>query len=205
VETKVWFPDSPTREFVVGKHITAVVGIRNNGEDGFNVTAIQGNLALVTNPQGNVMNFTGTAYPYPELKKGEEIVVQYFMPLHQSLPTRQFYLHLQVFSQGTEESDLIVKSAFNSTIELIEEPTWLDMELLGLYVVFFGILALIAYGLHDYAVEKGWLSGSSKTNKKAGVQRQTRLPATAKHPNVAPSDWLKGTVADKQKKTKGKK
>jgi hypothetical protein len=54
VEARVWFPDAPTREFVVGKHIGAVIGIRNNGDVGFNVSAIQGNLALIHEPAENV-------------------------------------------------------------------------------------------------------------------------------------------------------
>lgn len=40
--------------------MTAVIGVRNNGAEGFNLTAVQGNLALVTDPSGNVFNFTGT-------------------------------------------------------------------------------------------------------------------------------------------------
>jgi hypothetical protein len=59
VEVKAWFPDSPSLEFVVGQPITAIIGVRNNGPEGFNVTAVQGNLALVTDPSGNVFNFTG--------------------------------------------------------------------------------------------------------------------------------------------------
>jgi hypothetical protein len=39
---------------VVGKHIGAVIGIRNNGDVGFNVSAIQGNLALIHEPAENV-------------------------------------------------------------------------------------------------------------------------------------------------------
>ena len=204
VETRVWFPDAPTREFVVGRHIGAVIGIRNRGETGFNVSAIQGNLALVTDPSGNVMNFTGTAYQYPELKTGEEIVVQYFMPLHKSLPTRQFYLHLRVYSEGATESDFVVESAFNSTIELIEEPTWFDMELLGLYAVLFGIVGLILYGVHEYAVEKGMLGGSKKATRKSGVQRQSRAKAATAAPSAdAADEWLKGTIADKKKVKSG--
>lgn len=60
VEIKTWFPDSPSLEFVVGQHITSIIGVRNYGPEGFNLTAVQGNLALVSDPTGNVFNFTGT-------------------------------------------------------------------------------------------------------------------------------------------------
>jgi hypothetical protein len=190
---------------VVGKHITAVIGIRNTGVEGFNVSAIQGNLALVNDPSGNVMNFTGTAYQYPELTKGDEIVVQYFMPLHKSLPTRQFYLHLNVFSEGSAEADVMVKQAFNSTIELIEEPKWFDVELLGLYAVFFGILALILWGIRDYAIEKGLIGGSKITKKKSSnaTKKTYSSKTSAKVASAGPAnEWLKGTIADKTKAKK---
>lgn len=60
VEVKSWFPESPNLEFVVNSHISSIIGIRNHGPEGFNVTAVQGNLALVSDPAGNVFNFTGT-------------------------------------------------------------------------------------------------------------------------------------------------
>ena len=189
---------------MVGKHIAAVLGIRNTGDEGFNVSAIQGNLALVTDPSGNVMNFTGTAYDFPELKKDDEVVVQYFMPLHSSLPTRPFYLQLNVFSDGSTESSYVVKQAFNSTIELIEEPKWIDLELLGLYAVFFGIVGLILWGVRDHAVEKG-LIGARKSTKKStsanhskGMKTRATKAASGQHEN----EWLRGTIADKSKAKK---
>ena len=59
MEVKTWFPDSPNMEFVLNSNINSVIGIRNHGPEGFNVTAIQGNLALVSDPAGNVFNFSG--------------------------------------------------------------------------------------------------------------------------------------------------
>ena len=202
IDARVWFPSSPLREFVVGKHIGAVIGVRNVGADGFNVSAVQGSLALVSDPSVSVLNFTGTAYQYPELKQGEEIAVQYFMPLHHTLPTRQFYLHLNVYSEGATEGELVIKQAFNGTIDLIEEPKWFDLELLGLYAVLFGILGLIAWGVRDYAIEKGLIGGSKVTKKSAGTTKS----AVAKR-KVTPSaggtnEWLKGTIADKSKTKK---
>jgi len=202
IETHVWFPDSPTREFVVGKHIAAVVGVRNTGDEGFNTTVIQANLALVSDPSGNVMNFTGNSLEMPELQKDEEVTFQYFMPLHHSLPTRSFYLNINLYSQGATEDVYFVKQAFNSTIDLIEEPTWIDLQLLGLYAVLAGILGLGAWGLRDFAVERGLLGGSqtSTTKKSAKSKTSATKKTSPKKAASGQNEWLAGTIADKVKK-----
>ena len=240
VEARVWFPDAPTREFVVGKHIGAVIGIRNNGDVGFNVSAIQGNLALIHEPAENVrveierptlacslacslarsshaptrrslalrhslvlqvMNFTGNAYQYPEHKKDDETTTQYFMPLHHSLPARAFYLQLSVFSEGGEGGDLAIMQAFNSTIELIEEPKLIDMELLGLYAVLFGFLAAVAWGVREYAIEKGIIGGGATVTKKRASSSK-KAPAKKAPADSNANEWLRGTIADKSKAKK---
>lgn len=182
VEVKTWFPDSPNLEFVLNSHITSVIGIRNNGPEGFNVTAVQGNLALVSDPAGNVFNFSGMGYQYPQLMEGDEIVLQYFMPLAPGIPARKFFLNLNIFSQGEE---VTMKQAFNQTIEFIEESKIVDFELLGLYAIFYGILFAICYALYNYAVAQGWI-------KKSKPAKKTQVKADRK-------EWLKGTIADKKK------
>jgi hypothetical protein len=203
IETRVWFPDSPTREFVVGKHIAAVIGVRNTGDEGFNTTVIQANLALLSDPSGNVMNFTGNSLEMPELQKDEEVTFQYFMPLHPSLPTRSFYLNINLYSQGANADVFFVKQAFNSTIDLIEEPTWIDLQLLGLYAVFAGVIGLVAWGLRDFAVERGLLGSQASTTKNSSRAKSSTVKRKTSNKKAAPADqneWLAGTIADKVKK-----
>ncbi len=187
---------------MVGKHIAAVVGIRNTGDGGFNTTVIQANLALVSDPSGNVMNFTGNSLEMPELQKDEEVTFQYFMPLHHSLPTRSFYLNINLYSQGASEDVYFVKQAFNSTIDLIEEPTWIDLQLLGLYAVLAGILGLGAWGLRDFAAERGLLGSQASTAKKSSRAKSStsKKSSTKKAAAAGQNEWLAGTIADKVKK-----
>jgi len=60
VELKTWFPEHPALEFHPGKVAPVVIGARNTGEDKIALKAAVGNLALVSDPAGNVFNFTGT-------------------------------------------------------------------------------------------------------------------------------------------------
>jgi hypothetical protein len=102
------------------------------------------------------------AYEYPELASGEETTVQYFMPLPPNLPPRKFFLNLNVFSQG---ETITVKQAFNETIEFIEESKLIDFELLGLYLIFYGILAFLGYSAYKYAVGQGWIKKPKSVKK----------------------------------------
>lgn len=102
------------------------------------------------------------AYQYPELMEGDEIVVQYFMPLPPGIPARKFYLNLNVYSQGDE---VVMKQAFNETIEFIEESKIIDFELLGLYAIFYSILFAICYAVYNYAVAQGWIKKSKPAKK----------------------------------------
>lgn len=60
VELKTWFPEHPALEFHPGKVAPVIIGARNTGEDKIALKATVGNLALVSDPAGNVFNFTGT-------------------------------------------------------------------------------------------------------------------------------------------------
>ncbi len=94
--------------------------------------------------------------------EGDEIVLQYFMPLAPGIPARKFFLNLNIFSQGEE---VTMKQAFNQTIEFIEESKIVDFELLGLYAIFYGILFAICYALYNYAVAQGWIKKSKPAKK----------------------------------------
>lgn len=64
LETKTWFPDNPSLEFFPGKLSTAISGVRNTGKEAVNVSAVSAALALVSNPDGFVFNFSGLVSAY---------------------------------------------------------------------------------------------------------------------------------------------
>lgn len=144
-------------------------------------------------------------YQYPELMEGDEIVVQYLMPLAPGIPARKFFLNLNIFSQGEE---VTTKQAFNQTIEFIEESKIVDFELLGLYAIFYGILFAVCYALYNYAVAQGWIKKSKTTRKTRTLICMCTImtcfsnfsilltPAEVKADR---KEWLKGTIADKKK------
>lgn len=143
-------------------------------------------------------------YQYPTLKEGEEIVVQYFMPLPPGIPARKFYLNLRIFSQGEE---VTTTQAFNETIEFIEESKIIDFELLGLYAIFYGILFAIGYAIYNYAVGQGWIKKTKPTKKTRTFSeicialcfRNYEHFVALAEVKTDRKEWLKGTIADKKK------
>jgi hypothetical protein len=58
LESKIWFPENPTLEFTPGKTAVAVFGARNMGKTDVNISAAWAQLALVSNPEGSIFNFS---------------------------------------------------------------------------------------------------------------------------------------------------
>ena len=58
LKVRTWFPDNPEMEVIPGKLTTAIIGVRNVGDGPINITAAMGGLALVSNPEGSVYNFS---------------------------------------------------------------------------------------------------------------------------------------------------
>jgi hypothetical protein len=58
VDSKVWFPENPGLEFIPGKTSVAVIGARNLGKTAVNVSAAWAQLALVSNAEGSIYNFS---------------------------------------------------------------------------------------------------------------------------------------------------
>ena len=73
------------------------------------------------------------------LAAGEESSSEYTLMFPRQLPPREFVLQVQLFYSvgGAFRSALF----FNETINVIEEPTLLDAQLLGLYVIGLALLA----------------------------------------------------------------
>lgn len=73
------------------------------------------------------------------LGQGDETSAEYRLFFPRQLPPRDFMLQLSlVYSMG---AGYFTKQFFNETIQIIEEPTLLDTQLLGLYLIGAALLA----------------------------------------------------------------
>jgi hypothetical protein len=67
------------------------------------------------------------------LGPGDETSAEYGIMFPRQLPPREFILKVTLFTTGP--AGLRTHLSFNETINVIEEPTWFDTQLLGLYLI----------------------------------------------------------------------
>ncbi|GAB4824114.1 hypothetical protein N2152v2_011160 [Parachlorella kessleri] len=189
LEVQHWFPEHPTTEFFSGKSVPCVIGVRNAGGTLVNITAAQASLNSPYNASMSLYNFTTQPYFLP-LPAGQEASLEYNVFMPRQLPPREFNLKIQLYY--TVEGPMLVNLFFNQTINIIEEPTWFDLELLGLWLVGFALLGIAAWFAAEYLKGLSFVKKAAKKSKKAQA-RDAAAP-------VDKEEWLRGTYYDQQKK-----
>lgn len=176
-----WWPEHPTKSFFPGKQASCVLGVRNAGTEKLNVTYALAQLASPYNASMNLYNFTGSYLGDVSLAPGEETSADYGIFFPRQLPPRDFILKVSLYY--TVNGAFQQKLFFNETITVIEEPTWFDTQLIGLYIFGLALLAGIVYYAVDFAKGQGWIKKSKTV---------VRPSATSSNKD----EWLRGTAAD---------
>lgn len=96
------------------------------------------------------------------LARGAETSAEYSIPFPRQLPPREFVLQMTLFYSVAGQ--MRSRMFFNETVNVIEEPTLLDIQLLGLYL--FGA-ALLAAACEPPRVARG--GGRRRTSAAGGV------------------------------------
>lgn len=181
VQVLSWWPEHPTKSFFAGKKASCVLGVRNTGQDRFNVTYAMANLASPYNATMNLFNFTGQYLGDVPLGPGEETSAEYTIFFPRQLPPRDFILKVSLFYSSN--GAFLQREFFNETITIIEEPTWLDTQLIGLYIIGLAVLAGILYSALEFAKGQGWVKKSKPVARPAATSSNK-------------DEWLRGTAAD---------
>ncbi|EFN57610.1 hypothetical protein CHLNCDRAFT_59615 [Chlorella variabilis] len=181
VQVLHWWPENPTMSFFPGKAASCVLGVRNTGVAPLNVTYALANLASPYNASMNLFNFTGSFLGDVPLAPGEETSAEYAIFFPRQLPAREFILKVNlIYSLGSQYQQ---KMFFNETINVIEEPTLFDTQLIGLYLIGLAALAGIVYSGTEFAKSKGWIKKSKPVVRPAATSSNKE-------------EWLRGTAAD---------
>ncbi|KFM28319.1 hypothetical protein F751_3829 [Auxenochlorella protothecoides] len=163
IEVKSWFPENPTNEFLPGKEVKAVLGLHNAGSSALNAYP----------PTVQYLNNIPLA---PQ----QEASVDYTLHFPTQVPPHEFLLKLVLYT--TVDEQLEGHLVYNQTIFVIEPALWIDLQLIGLYLIGLAVLALAGYFGLGWAKSKGYVK---KT-------RKSKLTKTAPGP-ADKSDYLKGT------------
>ncbi|KAL6766246.1 hypothetical protein ACKKBG_A35255 [Auxenochlorella protothecoides x Auxenochlorella symbiontica] len=180
IEVKSWFPENPTNEFLPGKEVKAVLGLHNAGSSALNVSYGAGLLASPYDANQVLLNFTTQYLNNIPLAPQQEASVDYTLHFPAQIPPHEFLLKLVLYT--TVDEQLEGHLVYNQTIFVIEPALWIDLQLIGLYLIGLAVLALAGYSGLGWAKSKGYVK---KT-------RKSKLTKTAPGP-ADKSDYLKGT------------
>ncbi len=120
VETSHYFPDHPDNKFPIGETFTALCHFSNEGHSLYNVSAIMGSLNSPMDFRHHFQN-----YSYKPIgmvvKAGEEISLEYSIPLHADLEPVEYQLAITVFYESETES--FSTTFFNQVCRAFQLPT----------------------------------------------------------------------------------
>lgn len=181
LEVHNWWPEHPTKSFFAGKPASCVLGVRNIGSSTLNVTYALANLASPYNASMNLYNFTSQYLGDVQLAQGGETSAEYSIHLPRQLPPREFILQLTLVYAAAGQFK--TKLFFNETIQVIEEPTLFDTQLIGLYIIGLALVGFLAYLALEFGKSKGWVKKSKPAPRPAAISTNK-------------DEWLRGTAAD---------
>ncbi|PSC68232.1 Interferon-related developmental regulator 1 [Micractinium conductrix] len=181
VQVQSWWPENPTKSFFPGKQASLVLGVKNTGTAALNVTYAAANLASPYNASMTMFNFTGVYLGDVPLGPNDETTAEYGIMFPRQLPPREFVLKVTLYTTGP--AGIASHLFFNETINVIEEPTWFDTQLLGLYIIGLALLAGAVYTAVEFARGKGWVKRSKPTARPTAASSNKE-------------EWLRGTAAD---------
>lgn len=195
IELSAWFPSHPQLQFPLGEPVDVVVGVSNAGKEPYNVTDLIGSLHSSAQWKLWVQNFTAVRSNV-HLKPGEQTSLRYSLKPDGLLQVREFQVAIHVFYRnlaGTLHHSL----AFNRTVDIIELPKWVDLQLLGLLAMFFAAMGGISFLGYRWVQSMGYL-------KQATKRRTTARVPLHKADSAEPSQWLKGTNYDSHARAQAK-
>eukprot|EP00899_Mesostigma_viride_P012794 jgi/Mesvir1/21515/Mv03958-RA.1 len=201
IQTIAVFPNNPEKTLPSGKVTEVLVGVYNGGSTTMNLTRIMGSLNMGWDFSYYVQNFTEVDYSVV-LEPGAQASLSYPVQPHAKLPPRMFQLALTVCYKEIEEEGVYTMSTtfFNSTVEVTEAPSLVDVEMFSLYAVGGALLLLALFA--------GYRQLSKMGTKKKSRARATPYVETGTKADHLNNEWLQGTnfmSHEKKKSSKSKK
>lgn len=179
------FPASPDRKFVVGSTdpVELLVGFSNEGEKGFNITAIQASLMYPQDHRYYIQNYTRWNYAISVQPEAQTTILYKFLP-DPGLDARDFDLTATIFyndEAGVNYSSVI----YNGTISMVDRADSVDAQTFFTYVGAIGAVGFVAFLGY-----KNFFGAPSKKSRGRKIETGTRADVPASE-----NEWLAGTSA----------
>jgi len=186
IDTVVVIPSLPTRDWPIGKPVSALVGMVNTGDTPVIVHFMMGSINSPFDFSYHVQNLS-LVVVNQTLDAGEERTFEYrFMP-HPNLDPIELRVAMTIFY---EEEGLrsFGSTFFNETVTFFEPNTELDLKSFSKYSFGFTVGGLLIFALYSiFGPEK-------KRSRKKAIPQKKNLSAADKN------DWLEGMDVKTRKK-----
>ncbi|KAK9789548.1 hypothetical protein WJX73_006510 [Symbiochloris irregularis] len=182
-ETAYFFPEHASLQFPAGDTIEIIAGLHSGSSETYNISAIFGSLNNHLAFSQYFYNFTPTAYQR-SIRPGEEVSLSYSFWIPYNFPAREFQVALTAFY--TSEGSYHASTFFNKTIDVVEKPKWVDLQLIFLYLLLVAAIGGLGYLAYSYVISLGYF-------RKQKSKRTPKRAASGTASTSSPDEWLKGT------------
>jgi len=181
IVSKYVFPNNPDMKFNPGEIVELVFSLENTGIHPITVDGMSATLYYNQDARYAIQNYSAVRANVVLQPRDDRALSYRFMP-HPMLEVGEYGLYAQVYYHDWENKNY-TSVFFNQTIDLTEAPTAFDSDLMLRVVFGVVVIALVAFVFR-------FISGKSRR----GGYSSSSGPAS--------EDWLKGTAADKTKKSR---
>nr|ODN88237.1 hypothetical protein L203_02845 [Cryptococcus depauperatus CBS 7841] len=204
VAVSATFPESNVFGNVVnGEKNNILLHLANSGSKNYTLVSASASYHDINNHWALVKNATALKYDVP-LFAGSNFSAPYTM--YSEFRPQEMGLTVLVNLAENGSKDIHTLTAFNRTVSIVEAPaSWIDLQLLFLYLLFGTILALGGWWAYD-----SFFVSKSKSKKKPGlgahkVKAVVPGPQVAAYPSVKPYEeaWIPEQLLKSRKGRKG--
>jgi len=188
-----FLPKFGQSKVIAGALTDLLVGIRNTGENSWNITHIQSSIVHPYDYTYHLENFTRREYGVV-VGPNEQHTLSYTFVPNELLEPREYGLTTTVYFQqlGDIEGKNYTNLAYNGTVEVVENVSGVDSQLLFTVVGGAGLAGLVAYIIYTVFASLGKKTKRSSRKIEHGTVKE----------DVLDNDWLDGTLADLSKVSK---
>ncbi|KAI8140605.1 hypothetical protein BJV82DRAFT_691589, partial [Fennellomyces sp. T-0311] len=189
LEVTADFPDNPFGLITNGQRNKVVLTLANKDKADFSVLAVSGKVTLPEQPDKILRNLTSLRYDLTVPVDGSVEIPYLF---HSEFAPGEHALTVYIDVMGDEKLLRVV--GYNGIITVVDpETSWMDPQLIFLYIV----LGAVGLGI-AYIIREAFFGGAGKTTKKVSKEPATKPSHRDEKGNMIldeswiPQDQLKG-------------
>lgn len=184
IVTTVYFPEQPDKKFPIGNDVTVLVGVQNKGKEDYNMSYIGASLHNPFDLAYHIQNFTWRVAD-GTVEAGTEQTFEYTFRPDQRLEPLGFWLTAFIGYNNTDTGVPFQSYFYNSTIELVERPSDMNIRRVFTYFLAFAAAGLVGYFAYSLSAPKSSSTERGTRSESSGSGAASWAPAVYSQSNKA--------------------